>query len=501
MNTEEKAKAYDEVLERANKQRSDYQKELDKADKNSQLAGLLRAGISAIDMVLPELAESDDERIRKALVWHLKADVDFVSNGVTKAECIAYLEKQKEHLFIPDKFSGLKSLMLQYLQSAANRKDDTEIESDTDLWGRKILDYVRKYSDEQKEQKPHYTKRNALFDKCVENCDPKTVEEVNKRVDDIMNMPELSPFEQALTNFIGDWEDDEEHWPSQFVKKHGKHILNMAREELQKEQKPSVEAVLTKAGLKPYKDGNQWCILAGDNIQEGICGFGDTIEDALYEFLIDVLNTQKEQKPLTTEETELNSIAFLEQMGYTCIPPRKEQKPAELGEEDESELQNAIDALEFLGKKGVYKSESGYDAALQAASWLKSLPLNLKKKNEDIAKLCSNEWSKEDEKMYKMLSSMIHGTFVVETQETQDKLLSWLKSFRPQYHGDVTMTEAYKMGKEAGEASHWELNEEDKQYFDDLIARIEKSRSTNRCYVYSDDVDWLKSKLNGNSCK
>lgn len=36
---------------------------------------------------------------------------------------------------------------------------------------------------------------------------------------------------------------------------------------------------------------------------------------------------QKEQKPLTAEETELNSIAFLEQMGYTCIPPGKEQKP------------------------------------------------------------------------------------------------------------------------------------------------------------------------------
>lgn len=37
---------------------------------------------------------------------------------------------------------------------------------------------------------------------------------------------------------------------------------------------------------------------------------------------------QKEQKPLSTEETELNSIAFLEQLGYTCIPPGAEQKSA-----------------------------------------------------------------------------------------------------------------------------------------------------------------------------
>lgn len=41
------------------------------------------------------------------------------------------------------------------------------------------------------------------------------------------------------------------------------------------------------------------------------------------------LEGQKEQKPLSIEETELNSIAFLEQKGYTCIPPGKEQKLAE----------------------------------------------------------------------------------------------------------------------------------------------------------------------------
>ena len=58
------------------------------------------------------------------------------------------LENQKKLPYIPDKINGLKSLMLQYLQSAANRKDDTEIESDTDIWARKILDYILKY-DEQ----------------------------------------------------------------------------------------------------------------------------------------------------------------------------------------------------------------------------------------------------------------------------------------------------------------------------------------------------------------
>lgn len=51
------------------------------------------------------------------------------------------------------------------------------------------------------------------------------------------------------------------------------------------------------AGMKkPYKDGNQWCILKGENIQEGICGFGDNIEDALVAFLKDVPNVRKRFK-------------------------------------------------------------------------------------------------------------------------------------------------------------------------------------------------------------
>lgn len=51
---------------------------------------------ATLEFIFPQLAESEDERIRKALIWHLKADMNFVSNGVTKAECLAYLEKQKD---------------------------------------------------------------------------------------------------------------------------------------------------------------------------------------------------------------------------------------------------------------------------------------------------------------------------------------------------------------------------------------------------------------------
>ena len=40
------------------------------------------------------------------------------------------------------------------------------------------------------------------------------------------------------------------------------------------------------ATLKPsiQRDGNQWCVLYGENIQSGICGFGDSPHKAVVDF-------------------------------------------------------------------------------------------------------------------------------------------------------------------------------------------------------------------------
>lgn len=34
--------------------------------------------------------------------------------------------------------------------------------------------------------------------------------------------------------------------------------------------------------IKVEKDGSMWCALMGENLQEGVAGFGKTIPDALY---------------------------------------------------------------------------------------------------------------------------------------------------------------------------------------------------------------------------
>ena len=41
---------------------------------------------------------------------------------------------------------------------------------------------------------------------------------------------------------------------------------------------------ITTLDIKPFKDGNQWSFLYGNNIQEGVCGFGSTIDEAAWDF-------------------------------------------------------------------------------------------------------------------------------------------------------------------------------------------------------------------------
>lgn len=141
--------------------------------------------------------------------------------------------------------------------------------------------------------------------------------------------------------------------------------------EKQGEQKSTAEEVLIKAGLKPYKDGNQWCILVGDNIQEGICGFGDTIEDALYNFLKEICKTR--QKPTKVEpKFKVGDIIRLKGTvaeytikkvtdttyytnGWSCSIERcekdyelVEQNPVEWSDKDEEAISMAIIALENM---------------------------------------------------------------------------------------------------------------------------------------------------------
>lgn len=81
----------------------DYEKKYKEALKRAQ--NVTRAGgdvaMYIVQYIFPELAESEDERIRKYLIDELKAaksvgELKFTVLQPTREECIAYLEKQKE---------------------------------------------------------------------------------------------------------------------------------------------------------------------------------------------------------------------------------------------------------------------------------------------------------------------------------------------------------------------------------------------------------------------
>lgn len=204
---------------------------------------------------------------------------------------------------------------------------------------------------------------------------------------------------------------------------------------------------------------------------------------------------------------------------YSFIEKRKEQEPTEWSEEDEKMLASFLHKVEvcdlLTNKENVWivkrlkslrpqqKQEwsDGDEKKLSAVislmkssravdpfydkmyleGWLKSLPLNLKKKNEDVAKLCSNEWSEEDEEMLQLLISYFGAPHLIPMKiNTSDKVVdfkdiaSWLKnrfkSLRPKPHtvsiknatkfANLEYERGVKDGIQSEKNRHWKPSEE-----------------------------------------
>lgn len=288
---------------------------------------------------------------------------------------------QKELLPIPDKFSGLKSLMLQYLQSAANRKDDSEIESDTDLWGRKILGYVWKYDEKQKEQKP--------------------VEMDNEEI-------ELSDFESELFSAFSDgWQQylhGEEVDMAQWAKEHSAQLLNAAKQEL----RPVDDGIRAKIISRATSE-KQVVLVSESNSNNAEIGWDTrSLEDTkkLLEYGIAFINKELGTKPAewnpTNEDIGLFNKAVI--TNTTLTPSERAKldiirmkfrhcsgkitKTAEWNEEDEKMLYSIIEVLEVMPSARFIPIKREI-----MIPWLKSLPqrFNLQSKQE-----WSEDWREED---------------------------------------------------------------------------------------------------------
>lgn len=69
-------------------------------------------------------------------------------------------------------------------------------------------------------------------------------------------------------------------------------IFNLQRETECLRQDVAREQVRPFYLLRPrmFQDGNQWCVLYGDNIQDGVAAFGDTPAKAATQFDVEWLN-------------------------------------------------------------------------------------------------------------------------------------------------------------------------------------------------------------------
>ena len=145
---------------------------------------------------------------------------------------------------------------------------------------------------------------------------------------------------------------------------------------------------------------------------------------------------QKEQKPVDLSEMMVHKEPYIAPVPTPMVAD--EQKP--WSEEDErmigrmrsvvNECASYNDALDVNGDY----CEGDY---AKLDSWLKSLSSNLKKKNENVAKLCSNEWSESDKQNINLIISYL-DSYIEEHNDTfgADECKSlkyWLKSLRPSW--------------------------------------------------------------------
>ena len=78
------------------------------------------------------------------------------------------------------------------------------------------------------------------------------------------------------------------------------YLSEAASSRSQAEQERQAVMLVATLGLTPSQDGDKWCFLWGENIQEGVAGFGDTVMKAIYDFNSNVYHQKINPVPKPT---------------------------------------------------------------------------------------------------------------------------------------------------------------------------------------------------------
>ena len=430
MNTEEKARRYDEALEKMRKMFKPW----------SELAYNGKTFLQDLKHIFPELTESEDERIRKViykLMLGMREEI-FTSQDeiVTKEKVLAWFEKQKEntekeYVFRPLAGTDINTAVLQAIRRA-NEGDrlvlafnGAYIPVRKGVDANKIVDIYDAFIEKQKEHLscPDAPKEKSDGGDFYSSDKDKNLDEIAQDyVDGVKQYNQEPTWDLMQTAVCYGYHLSEEQFEKNRLancdavskeecdretdfamgiieKEHRQPTFNDAINygmRLQKEQKPA-------ESRKRNKPKESWLSRAKYEIEHA-----DELLIQKQEELREIRELkQKEQKPLTTEETELNSIAFLEQMGYTCIPPGKEQKPTE---------------------KQEYSGLNDFERAIHRgflSAGVENVPVTIIRETakECLAQMKPAEWSEEDDWKRKELIQ-----YLEEKGDYRTVWMTWLKS-------------------------------------------------------------------------
>ena len=157
-------------------------KTLDSLDENYRCHELTKDDIRIIySRLFPELAESEDERIRKELIFFLKKEIPqcSIKEHADKLNTfVSYLEKQKEQKQIDN--PNTQNIIKSFVDSMSPDESLTGIEHDLALYAQLLAHYkaiksdvqynnalkgfaiaVKESLNEQKEQKPDFSEKDS----------------------------------------------------------------------------------------------------------------------------------------------------------------------------------------------------------------------------------------------------------------------------------------------------------------------------------------------------
>ena len=408
LSIEEKAKRYDEAIERA----------------RALIAGETETSapvfyVDNIKDIFPELKESKDEKIRKVIrSWIYTRPASFFDNGISKEEILDWLERQGEHLENFDEAEKEKSDFVGdgFIKCFANFLDFKEGET-----------YWLEYMGDDK----YNVRSDNLLGKTY-HITPCQLYTVFKKLTWLEKQGEQKPTDKIEPKFkVGDWVvhdmSDGRKVIRQIVNMTNKsYVLN--GEDFNTFYFNDLENDYHLWTIKDAKDGdvlytsstasNEIFIFRGLTIEGNIeCYSSYDSEDKYCEGKYHFIGkpnfmthpADKEQRDLLFQK--------MKEAGYVWDAEKKEVKKIEenffWSEEDEQYVKDTLALLAF---------SASIHTISQVQNWLKSLKDRVQPKQE---------WSEEDEQYVKdTLALLAFGASIHTISQVQN----WLKSLRHKKH-------------------------------------------------------------------